>query len=69
MNELMITFDSVGWLYFKTSKDTASKAFDDFCELCEQMGINIDNMVVKELVLRNSEMDDVDSVGGKEAMS
>lgn len=55
MNELMIVLKSGGgWLYFKTNQIIADKAFTEFTESCDNTGINIDNISVSFIELRNS---------------
>ena len=59
MNELKIEFDHSSYLYFKTEKENASDAFDEFLELAEGIGCNLDNRQVSEVVLRDSEGNDI----------
>lgn len=55
MNELMIVLKSGGgWLYFKTNQIIADKAFTEFTESCDNAGINVDNISVNFIELRNS---------------
>jgi len=60
MNELKIEFSNESFLYFKTNKRYASSAFEEFVEACENAGINLDNMIITELVLRDDEYNDID---------
>ncbi len=54
MNELMIVLKSGGgWLYFKTNQIAADKAFTEFEESCENIGINIDNLEFNYAELRD----------------
>ena len=53
-NELIIAFAGGPYLYFKTDKTDTKEAFTDFQEACEQAGINIDNMSVKNCILRDA---------------
>lgn len=55
MNELMIVLSGNSWLYFMTNQVTVDKAFDKFCEACEICGINIDNLDIEQMELRNAE--------------
>ena len=59
MNELKIEFSNKSYLYFKTNKRYASSAFEEFVETCENAGINLDNMIITELVLRDDEYNDI----------
>lgn len=61
MNELMIVFGS-SFLYFKTNETEASKAFSCFCETCDNAGINIDNMQITKIVLRDADQNDIDKM-------
>ena len=54
MNELMIVLSGNSWLYFMTNQVTVDKAFDKFCEACEICGINIDNLDIEQMVLRDN---------------
>lgn len=58
-NELMIIFES-GWLYYKTTASTARLGLQDFEKTCEMNGINLDNMDIYEVKLRDSEYNDID---------
>lgn len=40
MNELMVS----GWLYYRTTKETAAEALGEFRAACERAGINADNI-------------------------
>jgi len=62
MNELKIEFSNESYLYFKTNKRYASSAFEEFVETCENAGINLDNMIVTEVVLRDDELNDIDEM-------
>ena len=59
MNELMVVYGK-SWIYFKTSADTATKAYSEYVAVCEKNGINMDNMNPTLVKLRNSEGVDID---------
>ena len=53
-NELMVVLKgSDGWLYYLTNKTTAAEAFAEFTKSCEHANINIDNMSVDRIELRD----------------
>ncbi len=60
MNELMITFMGGGWIYFKTDQEKADKAFDEFLRICEDSGMNMDNMDFAKCELRSEEKGMID---------
>ena len=63
-NELKIEFDHNSYRYFKTWKDNVSDAFDEFLKLAEGIGCILDNMEVTELVLRDIEGNDIQTIEG-----
>ena len=62
MNELMILIGGGQWMYYKTMQATADKAFQRFNEACDIMEVNMDNVTVKEVTLRNKTGDDIDKI-------
>ena len=62
MNELMVVIGGSQWAYFRTKQTAADKAFSEFCEQCDNIGLNIDNVTVTKAVLRNESGDDIDEV-------
>ena len=50
MNELYVK----GWVYFKTNKTTLKEADEEFCRLCESIGLNVDNLN-QEMELRDED--------------
>ena len=61
MNELMITFMNGGYIYYKTDQVKADKAFDEFLRICEEAGMNLDNMFWDKAVLRNDTQGNIDT--------
>lgn len=59
MNELLVSYGK-NWLYFKTGQFTADKAYQEYEEMCENAGINIDNMKPVLIVLRDKDQNDID---------
>ena len=53
MNELMITISGTNWIYFKTQATTAKAGFADFEAICQSVGIDISNINIKSVVLRD----------------
>lgn len=62
MNELMIVIEGMQWIYFRTEQKTADKAFQEFNETCDSIGLNHDNVAFIKAVLRDKEGNDVDQV-------
>lgn len=60
MNELMIVLGDYNWIYFPTAETTADSAFKAFCKTCDTVSINIDNMTVIQLLLRDANGKDID---------
>ncbi len=60
--ELMISYGNDSWAYFKTDKDTAKLAYKEYVTVCEEAGINIDNMNPSKIVLRDKNYVDIDSL-------
>ena len=60
-NELMICLEFSGdYLYYKTGKKTADKAFYEFLVACDNAGINTDNLHFGSAWLRNESGQDID---------
>ena len=59
-NELMIVYGE-NWIYFKTDAETADKAYGEYVSVCENNGINIDNMQPTQIILRDENYNDIDS--------
>lgn len=58
MNELMIVLQdstavSSGELYFKTEQINVDRALTEFCETCDNNGINIEHLQFKRAELRD----------------
>ena len=53
MNELMINMTGTNWIYFKTQATTAKAGFADFETKCQSIGIDISNLDIESIVLRN----------------
>ena len=62
MNELMILFDGSQWIYFKTPAAAVDKAYQCFEETCSSADINIDNMLVRSAILRDSHGSVIDTL-------
>ena len=62
MNELKIEFSNESYAYFKTDANTASDAFDHFYYVCGNVGIDISNMIVTEVVLRDEDYNEIDEM-------
>lgn len=60
LNELLVEFAGSGYAYFKTSKNTAKKAFEEFRTSLSDIGVNDDNVAYGKAVLRNPDMEDID---------
>lgn len=61
MNELMISFkDGAQWIYFQTDKTNIQDALNAFWHVCELTGINMDNMVIDEVALRDADGNDME---------
>ena len=59
-NELMISLGNNGWLYFPTGQSTCERAIDDFLHNLEKVGVNTDNIRIKECSLRNEDGEEID---------
>lgn len=68
MNELMVVLDCnpIRWIYYKTEADNIDAAWMDFTTHCYCAGINIDNLGVSQLFLRDADGDDIDHYAIKE---
>ena len=62
MNELKIEFSNESYLYYKTTMKTAATAFDEWEQLCDRMRMDVCNMIVTEVVLRDEEFNDIDKM-------
>ena len=60
MNELMIVLET-GHLYYKTESESAEVAYREFENVCDNAGINIDNLPIIEAILRDEEGYDIDT--------
>ncbi len=62
MNELMISLKSGGgWLYFKTKETNAETAFYEWSKACYENGMNIDNIAVNFIELRDEKGNAIDA--------
>ena len=61
MNELMVVITTNSYLYWKTKETDARYAYREMQNNMERIGINIDNLWVCELILRNENGEDIDS--------
>lgn len=61
MNELAVLCKGGSVLYYPTYKTTAKDAYVGFEGICKDANINIDNLLVKKVVLRNTDYYDIDS--------
>ena len=59
-NELMINIGTESWIYYKTNKNKALEALNEFLHTCETVNINTDNLHITSAVLRNSDNEDID---------
>ena len=59
MNELKILYDNYSYLYYKTNKESAKEALDEYEWLCDRIGIDLSNMNMTECVLRDEDGDDI----------
>lgn len=60
MNELKIEFINNNYLYYATKETDVNRAFGEFCFVMDLVGVNLDNMKVKETVLRDRNGNDID---------
>jgi len=60
MNELMIVLAGGSWMYFKTRATSVDTAFTDFCETCDNIQLNIDNLEIIRMVLRDTDENDIE---------
>ena len=68
LNELIIWLESGQWIYFATSQIKADKAFQEFTEKCDASGINVDNINVTEVTLRNENSEKIDHIDFKKGV-
>ena len=59
MNELRIDMP-VGWMYYKTTRENAADAFDEFVSDMESVGVNLDNVKIVLCILRDEDGNDID---------
>ena len=59
MNELRIDMPA-GWMYYKTSRENATDAFDEFVSDMESVGVNLDNVKIVLCILRDEDGNDID---------
>jgi hypothetical protein len=62
MNELMVVLKGGQWIYFPTEEEKAEYALQDFYEKCDMLAINMDNVKVSRIVLRDPKYNDIDAV-------
>jgi len=62
MNELMIVIKGGQWIYYTTACKTAESALREFNTALSATGINIDNVIVEKVVLRDGNQNDIDSL-------
>lgn len=63
MNELKIWIDGTrSLIYFKTNRNTAQEALDDFYDKCDRVGINCDNLCVSHVELQDEDCTDIDTL-------
>lgn len=60
MNELKVEFVSNDYLYYTTEETDVNRAFEEFYFAMDSVGVNLDNMKVKEIVLRDKYQNDID---------
>ena len=53
MNELMINIKGGNWIYFRTRLKTSLGGLLDFHKTCEDAGIDISNLQIESVVLRD----------------
>ena len=59
MNELRIDMP-VGWMYYKTPRENAADAFEEFVIDIENIGVNLDNVKIVLCILRDEDGNDID---------
>lgn len=62
MNELMVVYEGGQWTYFRTEQEVADEALTEYEETLDNAGINSDNMNICEVVLRNKQGENIDSI-------
>ena len=60
MNELKLVYGIEDWFYFKTEAETVIDALADLTIKFEKIGVNFDNMIWEEAVLRDANGNDID---------
>ena len=60
--ELKIVTAGGQYAYFATKQQTADKAFQEFTEQCDYFGLNIDNLDIIKVILRNEGGRDIDQI-------
>ncbi len=60
MNELKVEFVSNDYLYYATEETDVNRAFEEFYFAMDSVEVNLDNMKVKEIVLRDRNGNDID---------
>ena len=63
MNELMVVVEGQQWLYYKTDENDVSRAFSQFCECCDNNGINLDNLSIVSVKLRDQDGETIGTIG------
>lgn len=59
-NEIMVKLK--GYIYFPTNCETADKALDQMLDALENAGVNIDNLDIGDVELRNDEGSTIDAL-------
>lgn len=59
-NEIMV--EMKGYIYFPTNCETADRALDQMLEALENAGVNIDNLDIGDVELRNDEGSTIDAL-------
>lgn len=59
-NEIMVNLR--GFVYFSTNCETADKALDQLLETLEDAGVNIDNLDIGNVELRNEKGSTIDAL-------
>lgn len=60
-NELYVSMESSGYMYFKTRKKNCSDAVEDFWRAMKSVGINFDNYYPSRYELRDENGNNIDS--------
>ena len=59
-NEAMISLENGQYMYFETDAPKAEDAFNIFLERCDDIRLNIDNLDIVDVRLRNKDGEDID---------